>query len=136
MKIRSYTELIQIHGFQERYEYLRLSGTVGAMSFGFERRFNQEFYSSPEWRRIRRQVIVRDDGLDLGVSGYEIGGPITVHHMNLVTLEALERGDPIIFDPEFLISVSGKTHLAIHYGDSSNLPELPIERLPGDTKLW
>lgn len=136
MTIRCYTDLVNITGFQERYAYLRLTGIVGAMSFGFERRFNQEFYSSPEWRRIRRQVIVRDDGLDLGVPGYEIGGPITVHHMNPVTIEALEQGDPTIFDPEFLISVSGKTHLAIHYGDSSNLPQLPIERLPGDTRLW
>ena len=136
MTIRSYSELIQIQGFLERYEYLRLTGTVGAMSFGFDRRFNQEFYSSPEWRRIRSYVIVRDEGLDLGVAGYEIGGPITVHHMNLVTMAALERGDPSIFDPEFLISVSGKTHLAIHYGNISDLPQLPVERLPGDTKLW
>ena len=136
MTIRSYTELLRFPDFIERYKYLRLTGIVGAMSFGFERRFNQEFYSSPEWRKIRRQVIVRDDGLDLGIPGYEIGGPVTVHHMNPVTIEALEQGDLTIFDPEFLISVSGKTHLAIHYGNSSDLPQLPIERLPGDTKLW
>jgi hypothetical protein len=136
MTIRSYTKLLQIPGFQERYDYLRLTGTVGAASFGFDRRFNQDFYHSREWRHSRDEVVLRDEAFDLGVRGHEIGGPITVHHMNIVTIELLESGDSSIFDPEFLISVSSKTHLAIHYGNSSNLPQLLVQRQPGDTSLW
>lgn len=136
MMIRRYSELRSILTFEERYHYLRITGSVGKSTFGYDRAFNQEFYRSAEWRLARRQVIVRDNGCDLGVEGYEIGGPITVHHMNPLTLEDLEKNIQMILDPEFLICTSGPTHLAIHYGEESNLVRLPKERQPGDTSPW
>lgn len=136
MKIRTFSELKNLGSFEERYHYLRIVGSVGKSTFGFDRAFNQEFYRSAEWRHIRQQVIVRDNGLDLGVEGFEIGGPITVHHMNPLTLDDLERNIQRILDPEFLICVSGPTHLAIHYGEESDLVRLPKARQSGDTSPW
>jgi hypothetical protein len=111
-------------------------GTVGKSTFGFDRYINQRFYTSLEWKRIRRQIIVRDNGCDLGVPGFEINDKVLVHHMNPIMVEDLERGQDYILNPEFLICTSFETHQAIHYGDTTKLPQLPIERRPGDTKLW
>lgn len=134
--IRTFSKLIQKESFKDRYEYLKLSGSVGRDIFGEERYLNQFFYRSKEWRNIRDYVIVRDRGLDLGCPGYEIPGKIVVHHMNPMTIEDVLHSNQDILDPEFLISTSLQTHLAIHYGDRNLLPRLSFERKPGDTKLW
>lgn len=137
MKRRSYTALSRLHTLEERFKYLELHGHVGLQTFGSERHFNQTFYRSVQWRQLRHHVIARDNGCDLGVEGFEIyGGGITIHHMNPMTLEELANGDPDILDPEFLISVSHRTHNAVHYGDQSLLPRVPVQRRAGDTKLW
>lgn len=133
---RSYTELREIQGFRERFQYLKLSGSVGTATFGFDRYLNQKFYTSKEWRQIRHHVIVRDQGCDLGVLGYEILSKIIIHHMNPITVNEIVHGDDSILDPEYLITVTHQTHNAIHYGDEKQLPRLLIDRKPGDTKLW
>lgn len=133
---RSYSELIELPTIEERYEYLRLRGTTGRETFGLERFVNQRFYRSNEWKDIRREVILRDDGCDLGVSDYGVHHNIHIHHMNPMTSEQIRGGDPAILDPEFLISASLRTHNAIHYGTAKLLPEPYVERRPGDTKLW
>lgn len=134
--IRSYTDLSRIQSFDDRYEYLKLNGSVGRSTFGFDRYMNQKFYTSTQWRHVRDLVIARDVGMDLGVDGYEIYDRITIHHMNPMTTGDIEEGDSSILDPEFLITTTHKTHNAIHYGDSSLLSRLPVSRQPGDTKLW
>ena len=136
MRIRTYTELRRFETFEDRYEYLRLGGEVGQTTFGFDRWLNQQLYSSHQWRRARDQVIVRDEGCDLGVPGFELEIGLLVHHMNPLTPEAIENGEEWIFDPEFLIVTSKRTHNAIHFGDRSLLPRAPVERTPGDTTLW
>lgn len=133
---RTYSALSSINDFQERFKYLRLDGTVAKETFGFDRHFNQKFYRSHEWKQIRDFVIVRDGGFDLGMVGYPIQGRVIIHHMNPVTLDDLLDINSDILDPEFLISVSHKTHNAIHYGDIDLLPQDPVLRRPGDTKLW
>lgn len=133
---RCYTELKQLKTFRERYDYLRLAGIVGQDTFGFDRYLNQKFYHSPEWKQIRRDVIIRDEGRDLGVDGYEIQNGIYIHHMNPITQQELYDADKSILDPEYLICVSKRTHDAIHYGDESLLPQLPIERSMNDTCPW
>jgi len=135
-KIRTYTELRRIETFEERYEYLRLRGEVGESTFGFDRWINQQFYRSTEWKQIRNHVIVRDNGCDLGVPGFEIFRGLIVHHMNPVSIEDIKQGEEWIFDPNFLITTSLQTHNAIHYGDASLLPREPVVRKRGDTKLW
>jgi len=136
-RIRSYRELRRIDSFEERYEYLRLDGTVGRETFGYDRYLNQRFYTSREWRMARQEIIARDLGCDLGVEGYEIFEKIIIHHMNPITVEQVMHGDDSIFDPEFLICVTHNTHNAIHYGDNSLLKlNRIVERRPGDTKLW
>ena len=132
LKLRSYTELQRLSTFLERYGYLRLAGFVGDVTFGYDRYLNQKFYTSRRWMEIRDRVILRDNGCDLGVSGYDIYGMITVHHMNPITVEDIENESDNLFDPEFLICTTHKTHLAIHYGDESILPEIPIDRYPGN----
>lgn len=134
--IRTYSELIKISTFEERFEYLKLSGEVGVETFGVDRYLNQIFYRSKEWRKVRRDIIIRDDGCDLGMEGYDIFGKIYIHHMNPIKAEDVIERKPYIFDPEYLICVSSNTHNAIHYSDESILPRLPVERKPGDTKLW
>jgi hypothetical protein len=135
--IRTFTELSNISSFDKRYEYLKVIGSVGRDVFGEDRYLNQQFYRSEDWRKIRDRVIVRDQGLDLGCRGYEILGNVIVHHMNPITVKDITCYNPDILDPEFLISTSLRTHLAIHYGDKSLLPpRLSFERKPGDTKLW
>lgn len=133
---RSYSELRRLNTFEERYDYLQLAGQVGAATFGFDRYLNQAFYRSSEWKSIRNRVIVRDEGCDLGVPGYEIYDRIYIHHMNPMTVEQVEHGDQAILDPEFLISTTHRTHNAIHYGDRSSLLSRHFDRQPGDTKLW
>ena len=133
--IRSYSELVKLDNFLDRFEYLKLSGVVGAETFGFDRYLNQALYSSPEWKKSRRNTVLRDNGCDLGLEDYPLNRAL-VHHMNPITLEQIENRDPIIFDEEFLITVSHNTHNAIHYGDQTLLPKPLIERRPGDTLLW
>ena len=136
MIIRSYSELIHIPTFEERFEYLKLSGAVGKETFGFDRYLNQVFYRSKEWKRVRDLVIVRDNGCDLGIEDREICGRIYIHHMNPISLSDIERKSESILNPEYLICVTHNTHNAIHYGDSSLLVTTPIERTPNDTCPW
>lgn len=133
---RSYSELRRIPTFLERFRYLQLNGRVGESTFGHERFVNQKFYTSREWRQLRHEVIVRDNGCDLGVEGFEIYNKIIIHHMNPMSVNDICHGDASILDPEFLISTTLQTHNAIHYGDERQLPRQLIERRPGDTKLW
>lgn len=134
--IRTYSELRKIKTFNGRYEYLRLFGRVGKSTFGFDRYLNQMFYTSDRWRASRDDVIIRDNGCDLGIEGYDIFDMITVHHINTVTIEDIELDREWIYDPEFLISTSSRTHKAIHYGDASLLPAVPIMRRRNDTCPW
>ena len=136
MRIRTYTELARIDGFEERFDYLRLRGAVGASTFGFDRHINQQFYRSREWKQIRHHVIARDLGCDLGVEGYDIHDKVIIHHMNPMSAENIIHSDDGILDPEFLITTTHRTHNAIHYGDERLLPRQVIERRPGDTRLW
>jgi hypothetical protein len=134
--IRRYSRLRRLDTFEERYRYLRLQGTVGRSSFGFDRHVNQAFYRSREWRDIRDFVIVRDEGCDLGILGREIHSEILVHHMNPMRLEDIEHAHPNILDPEYLITTTHRTHNAIHYGDENQLPRELTPRRRGDTDLW
>ena len=136
MTDRSYHELMQYDNFLDRYNYLKLGGRVGEETFGFERYLNQVLYRSARWRRARDKVIIRDNGCDLGFDGYDIADKIIVHHMNPITIEDLEEDRDCIYDPEFLICCSKRTHDAIHYGDQSLLPSVPIERRRNDTCPW
>lgn len=133
---RRYSELKQLNTIEERYDYLKLMGSVGKETFGWDRYFNQRFYHSTEWKTVRDLVIIRDDGCDLGISGFEIRDKILIHHMNPIWIQDLTRHNSDILDPEFLICTSNRTHQAIHYGDKSLLPQVPIMRIPGDTNLW
>ena len=134
--IRRYSELRRIPTFEERFDYLKLNGSVGRETFGFDRYINQRFYTSKEWRDIRHHVITRDLGLDLGAEGYEINSRILIHHMNPIVVDDILHKNDDILDPEFLITTCHNTHNAIHYGDSSLLPKPLVERSRGDTKLW
>ena len=134
--IRRYSELRRIPTFEERFDYLKLNGSVGRETFGFDRYINQRFYTSKEWRDIRHYVIARDLGLDLGAEGYEINSRILIHHMNPIVVDDILHKNDDILDPEFLITTCHNTHNAIHYGDSSLLPKPLVERSRGDTKLW
>lgn len=136
MNTRCYTELRRIRDYKDRYNYLVLGGEVGRKTFGHDRYLNQLFYTSYEWKHVRNIVIARDLGCDMGVEGYEIFDRIYIHHMNPMTPDNIIHDDPTILDPEFLISVSHQTHNAIHYGDARLLKQLPVDRRPGDTKLW
>lgn len=136
MKIRMFSELNRLRTFEERYRYLRLSGVVGRSTFGFDRYLNQMIYRSKRWLKTRDEIIIRDQGCDLGIEDYEIQGRIIIHHMNPISIEDIEMDRDEIFDPEFLISTSSNTHNAIHFGDESLLPQLPIDRRPNDTCPW
>lgn len=136
MRIRTYSELIRFSSLEERYKYLKLIGSIGESTFGYDRYLNQLLYSSRRWKSIRDQVIVRDGGFDLGVEDYPIGEKIIVHHMNPITPSDIEEESEDVFAPEFLICVSPRTHNAIHFSDDSLLPKLPIQRRPGDTCPW
>ena len=134
---KCYSELIKLPTLVERYEYLRTYSKIGEETFGGQRMLNQYLYTTnPLWKSVRRKVIIRDNGFDLGLEGYSIVGKIIVHHINPLTKEQILNFDPCIFDEENLISCSHDTHNAIHYGDKSLLPQDPIERRPFDTCPW
>lgn len=135
-RIRTYSELARLPTFEERYQYLRLSGAVGKETFGFDRYLNQVFYRSPEWKAVRDQVIIRDEGCDLGIQGKEIQGCVLIHHMNPITAEDIRARSEFLLDPEFLITTVHSTHQAIHYGDESLLVFAPIARSRNDTCPW
>ena len=134
--IRNYSELITLRTFKERFEYLKLDGIVGEETFGFDRYMNQIFYKSNEWASVRREIIIRDNGCDLGVDGYEIHGKILIHHMNPINLSDIIHKTDELLNPDYLITTVLSTHNAIHYGDASLLPALPIERRANDTCPW
>ena len=136
MSIKTYTELSQLNSFEDRYRYLRLGGSVGIDTFGFDRYLNQVFYRSSKWRSIRDFVIVRDNGCDLGIEGREIHGRIIIHHMNPITIQDITQQTEFLLDPEFLISTLHETHNAIHYGDTNLLIQEPVERKRNDTCPW
>lgn len=151
MKIRTYSELIMYDSFLDRFKYLKLDGQVGRDTFGFDRYLNQIFYNCYEWKVARSETIIRDNGCDLGIAGREIDGEyyidsrdkkktksslIIVHHMNPITVEDVKNRNPIIFNPEFLITTVLRTHNAIHYGDVNSIPTEHIERRPNDTIPW
>lgn len=136
MSNKSYRDLRQLDTFEERFDYLSLKGRPGTATFGFERWMNQAFYTSREWRDIRQEVIARDNGLDLGVPGFEIYARLIIHHIVPMKPEDLEENNPLILDLDNLITTTHLTHNAIHYGDRSIL-RLPVaDRAPGDTRLW
>lgn len=134
--IRTYSELRHYATFEERFDYLSLAGVVGEVTFGSERRLNQGFYHSAEWRDVRSYVISRDLGFDLGAEDRPIRGRPAVHHMNPLTPTDIIEVTKNLMDPEFLISVSHNTHNAIHYGGRASLPTAWVERSPGDTLPW
>lgn len=136
MRIRTYSELMSLETFAERFRYLSLRGRVGDSTFGFDRYMNQKFYTSRQWRQVRYHVIARDLGRDLGFEGYEIHQGPTIHHLNPMTVANLVNGDEDVLDPEFLITTTHATHNAIHYGDQKLLRQPLVERRVGDTKLW
>lgn len=136
-KLRTYSELILLPTFEERFRYLNLSGIVGEDTFGFDRYLNQKFYRSAEWRKIRDQVIVRDMGCDLGIEDRLIPGKILIHHMNPISDRDIRYATDLLVNPEYLICVSHATHNAIHYGDENLLiASTPIVRTPYDTCPW
>lgn len=136
MRIRTYSELMRFSSFEDRYQYLRLNGSIGETTFGFDRYINQKFYRSSEWKQIRNRVIVRDNGCDLGVEGYEIHEKILIHHMNPIALSDIQNASEYLLNPDYLISVTLATHNAIHYGDETLLIRAPTERRPNDTCPW
>lgn len=134
--LRTYRELRRFDSIEDRFDYLALRANVGAATFGHERYLNQRFYTSREWRRVRDEVIVRDEGCDLGIPGFEIHEKIIIHHMNPVTIMQLLDKEAALLDPNQLVSVSHMTHNAIHYGSRDLLPRVPVVRQAGDTNLW
>jgi len=134
--MRTYRELSRLKTFDERFEYLKLNGFVGEETFGYDRYLNQTLYKSPEWRSLRRDIIIRDNGCDLGLEGYDIQGMIIVHHMNPISIDDLKTFSGDVVNPEYLICVSSLTHKAIHYSNKDLLPNLPVDRKPGDTCPW
>lgn len=133
---RSYSQLLRLDNFEDRFDYLSLRGQVAERTFGGERWLNQDFYRSREWKLVRQAVLARDLGCDLGVEGFEIFNKPIIHHMNPMDRDQIAHGDPVILDPEFLITVTHNTHNAIHFGDKTLLPTQIVERRPGDTTLW
>lgn len=136
MFIKAYSELSQLKTFEERFEYLRNISSIGDSTFGFDRYLNQNFYRSSEWRRLRDLIIIRDNGCDLGVDGYEINDKIIIHHMIPITQDDIINRTDYLLNPEFLITTRPSTHSAIHYGDQSLLLKNPIERSKNDTCPW
>ena len=137
MTIRTYHELSKLKTYRERFEYLLLNGVVAEDTFGFDRYFNQKFYKSIEWRRLRNQIIIRDNACDLGLDGYDIFGKVIVHHINPICLDDISWCSEFLMNPDYLICVAMDTHNAIHYGDLGYLDaKKQIVRRPNDTKLW
>lgn len=135
-KIRTYSELLKLRTFEERFEYLKLNGKVGADTFGFDRYLNQSFYRSKIWKSVRDRIIIRDNGCDLGTEGYDICGKMIIHHMNPIRLDDLENNSDFLLNPEYLICTTPDTHNAIHYGDSTLIVKGPIERKKYDMCPW
>lgn len=136
MRIKTYSELIALPTFEDRFEYLQLKGIVGQETFGFDRYLNQILYNSKEWKHLRNEIVVRDNGCDLALEGFEIHGRILIHHINPITIDDVIKRREMVFDPENLICVTHNTHNAIHYGDKSLLITGPIERRANDTCPW
>lgn len=136
MSIKTYSELITIPTFEERFEYLQLKGSVGKDTFGYDRYLNQVLYRSPEWKRLRNQIIIRDGGCDLACDGYDIYGKVLIHHLNPITVDDVLARSRKVFDPDNLVCVSHNTHNAIHYGDAELLITGPIIRTKNDTCPW
>lgn len=135
-KIRTFAELLDFDTFEERLDYLRLGGSVGYATFGFDRYIGQDFYTSSAWKSVRREVIIRDNGCDLGMPDYPIHTELLIHHMNPISVsDILERPDWVV-NPNYLITTTHRTHNAIHYGGRSPYPKVVSERTPNDTKLW
>lgn len=135
MTIKRYPELIELKTFEDRFNYLKLNGEVGVDTFGFDRYLNQKFYKSRQWLSIRDEVIVRDNGCDLGVIGYDIYGKVIIHHMNPITIDDIKHNSDFLINPEFLICTTFDTHQAIHYGDDLKRAN-PVERTKNDTCPW
>lgn len=135
-KIRTYSELITIPTYEERFEYLRLDGLVGEETFGFDRYLNQIFYNSGEWRSLRNEIIIRDNGCDLAMEDYDIKGRIYIHHMNPIAITDILTQSDFLLNPDFLVCTAFRTHQAVHYGDASLLLTGPIERKQNDTCPW
>lgn len=136
MKTKRYSELAKLQTFEERFKYLKLAGSVGIATFGFDRYLNQALYHSQDWKSVRNKIILRDQGCDLGIPGREIYGRAIIHHLNPLTEEDILERNPDIFNPEYLITVSIDTHNAIHYSDESILQLAPVERTYYDTCPW
>ena len=134
--IRTYSELSKLKSFEDRFRYLKLQGNVGEDTFGFDRYLNQDFYKSKDWKRLRDYVIARDNGCDLGVSGFGIYDKIIIHHMNPISVDDIVHSTDFLLDPEFLITTKLATHNAIHYGDETILQPLFVERSQNDTCPW
>ena len=136
MSIKTYSELITIPTFEERFEYLQLKGSVGKDTFGYDRHLNQVLYRSPEWKRLRNQIIIRDCGCDLACDGYDIHSKVLIHHLNPITVEDVLARSRKVFDPDNLVCVSHNTHNAIHYGDVDLLVTGTINKNKNDTCPW
>ena len=136
MNIKTYSELITIPTFEERYNYLKLNGIVGKETFGYDRYLNQLLYRSSDWRSFRDRIIIRDNGCDLACEGFELQSRIIIHHIDPITVEDILNKHPKVFDPENVISTSHNTHLAIHYGDKNLISIAPINRYKNDTCPW
>lgn len=134
--LRTYSELIRLNTFRDRYEYLRLAGVVGDSTFGFDRYLTQLLYTSDRWRKLRNKIILRDNACDLAMPGYDLKSLIIIHHMNPLVVEEVENVSEDIFDPEYLVCVSRRTHNAIHFGDENLLPQGPVIRAKNDTCPW
>lgn len=134
--MKTYSELIQLPSFEERFEYLKLGGSVGVETFGFDRYLNQRFYRSQEWKNVRHQIILRDNGCDLGILDRPIYNRILIHHINPIKIDDIQHSPHLLLNPEYLISTSKRTHDAIHYGDASSIDIEPIIRKENDTIPW
>lgn len=136
MNTKTYSELISIPTYEERFKYLQIKGAVGIDTFGYDRYLNQTLYRSAEWKRLRNEIIIRDDGCDLAFDGYQINSRILIHHLNPISVNDVKNRNPKVFDPENLVCVSHITHNAIHYGDESLLVKDPVVRSANDTCPW
>lgn len=136
MAIRSYTKLVALPTFKERFDYLLVSSSIGDVTFGGRRALNQQFYRSAEWKRIRDMVIVRDGGCDLAMEDRPIYGRVLIHHINPVTIADFEERSRLLFDPEFMVCVSFETHNALHYGSDATLLKDYAPRFQNDTCPW
>jgi hypothetical protein len=136
MRRKSYSELSRFDTFEDRFNYLKLYGGIGRATFGFDRYINQRFYTSRQWKEVKNFVVVRDNGCDLGIIGYEIEISPLIHHMNPMNVDDILNNEPWILDPEFLILTTTNTHNAIHFGVKSAYPKVVANRTPNDTRLW